>query len=116
MGNVNLPAPVAYAGGALCLLAGYLIGVVAGPEPSGQTTAEVVSFEPATDALCLTGEAVADEPSASGGLLCGTWRQTEASSTPREGDAFRFVTLTSQEGESGSDGRKVTFIYGDVVR
>ena len=30
MGNVNMPTPVALAGGALCLLAGYLVGTLLG--------------------------------------------------------------------------------------
>ena len=32
---------------------------------------------------------------------------------PREGDTFRFVTLTSQDAGSGET---AVFIYGDVVR
>ena len=41
MANINLPVPVAVAGGCLCLLGGYLIGAVAGPQASDPTVATV---------------------------------------------------------------------------
>lgn len=112
MGNINMPAPVAFAGGALCLLGGYLVGVVAGPDTNDRTTAEVVSFEPGNEELCLTGDAVADQPRAEDGVLCGTWRRGIGSETPQAGDAFRFVVMTS---ESAADDDAATYIYGDVV-
>jgi hypothetical protein len=112
MSNVSLPTPVALAGGALCVLGGYLIGAVLGPDTSDRTTAEVVSYEPDTDELCLTGDAVADAPGADEGVLCATWQRTSGS-TPEQGDVFRFVTMTSEGGEADET---VTFIYGDVVR
>ena len=43
MGNVTLPTPVFVAGGALCLLAGYLVGTVAGPEKPECAIATVAS-------------------------------------------------------------------------
>ena len=113
MGNVNMPAPVAVAGGALCLLGGYLIGVVAGPDTTSRTTADVVSYDPDDRELCLGGGAVSELPEAEGGVLCGTWQRTSGARTPVEGDDFRFVTMTSQDG--GSD-ETVVFIYGDVER
>ena len=112
MGNINMPAPVAFAGGALCLLSGYLIGVVAGPDTQGQTTAEVVSFERRTQKLCLTGADVADRPEAEEGVLCGTWRHGTDFRLPEPGQTFRFVVMTSR-GESDED--RATHIYGDVV-
>ena len=45
MGNVNLPTPVALAGGAICLLGGYLVGVLAGPDTASRTTATVASYD-----------------------------------------------------------------------
>ena len=60
MANVTMPTPVALAGGALCLLGGYLVGVVAGPDTEDTDTATVVSYDGDSDRLCLTGEAVAD--------------------------------------------------------
>ena len=112
MGNVNMPTPVALAAGGLCLLGGYLVGVVAGPDTTARTTAEVTSYDRATERLCLGGEAVRDLPEASEGEVCGTWRHNQGAATPREGDRFRFVTMTSRD--SGSEETAV-FIYGDVV-
>lgn len=113
MGNVNMPTPVALAGGALCLLGGYLIGVVAGPDTTARTTAEVVSYDRGTAQLCLQGEAVADVPGATDDEVCGTWRHRQGSSVPTEGDTFRFVTMTADEPD---DEEPVVYIYGDVVR
>jgi hypothetical protein len=110
MANVNLPAPVAIAGAVLCVLGGYLVGVVAGPDTTSRTTAEVVSYDPVGHELCLTGEAVADLPQTDDGELCGTWRSSQRNPRPRQGDEFRFVVMT-REGE----GSVSTFIYGDVV-
>ena len=56
MGNVTLPTPVFLAGGALCLLAGYLVGSVVGPDTPDRTTAEVVSYTTSTSRLCLKGD------------------------------------------------------------
>ena len=110
MANVNLPAPVAFAGAALCALGGYLIGVVAGPDTTSRTTAEVLSYDQDSRELCLTGDAVADLPEAGDGRLCGTWRSAQRSPAPRRGDQFRFVVMSSE-----GQGEVSTFIYGDVV-
>jgi hypothetical protein len=113
MGNLTVPTPVAVAGAALCVLGGFVIGVVAGPDTTPASTAEVVSFDADTEELCLGGEAVADLPEADDGRLCGTWRHSASARSPREGDAFRFVTMTS----AADDGQgAVTYIYGDVQR
>ena len=113
MSTVSLPTPVALAGGALCVLGGYLVGVVLGPDTTARTTAEVVSFDPETDELCLTGDAVADEPATEDGVLCAAWRGDTNGPAPEPGDVFRFVTMTS-EGDEAEE--TVTFIYGDVAR
>ncbi len=114
MGTLSLPTPVAVAGGALCALGGFVVGAVAGPETTTRSTAEVVSFDPGSDELCLGGDAVAELPEADDeGVLCGTWRHTASAREPREGDAFRFVTMTSAA--DGGEGA-VTYIYGDVER
>ena len=113
MGNVNLPTPVALAGAGLCLLGGYLVGVVAGPDGQPETTAQVESYDATNEELCLSGDAVADTPDAEDGILCGTWRHDADAPTPREGDEFTFVAMTSNR---SADGEKATFIFGEVVR
>lgn len=110
MGNVNMPTPVAVAGGALCLLAGYLVGAVAGPDTKTRTTAQVQSYDATTQELCLTGEGVVDQPGAADGTLCGLWRRPTGEAVPKEGDDFRFVSLNSSRGDDS-----VTYIYGSVV-
>ncbi|WP_147455875.1 hypothetical protein [Nocardioides mangrovicus] len=113
MANTTMPTPVLVAGGALCLLGGYLVGVVAGPDTPQRTTAVVSSFTAAGDRLCLKGEAVKDADGAEDGVLCGTWRRSAASSsTPVKGQEFRFVLVRGQD----SDRKPATLIYGDVVR
>jgi hypothetical protein len=114
MGNVTLPTPVAVAAAALCLLGGYLVGVVAGPGENETATAEVESYHASDGRLCLRGDAVADLEGADDGVLCGTWRRTQGAVTPHAGDEFTFVTLTSSAG--GEGGERVTYIYGDVAR
>ena len=113
MANVTMPTPVALAGGALCLLGGYLVGVVAGPDTEDTDTATVVSYDGDSDRLCLTGEAVADAAESDEGELCGQWRRIDGGPDPREGDQFRFATLSSDPGDAGD---VTTLIYGDVVR
>jgi len=110
MGNVNLPTPVAVAGGALCLLAGYLVGAIAGPDTASRTTAEVKSYDSGSGELCLTGDAISDQPGADDGELCGVWRRTSGDRVPRDGDAFRFVSVVSSSGDNSA-----TYIYGSVV-
>ena len=115
MGNVTLPTPVFLAGGAFCLVAGYLAGVVVGPEGHRTNTATVVSFDSNTAKLCLKGDSVTKEPGVSdAGVLCGTWSHSTGSITPRQGDTFRFVTMDTS-GVKGSKPRDTTVIYGTVV-
>jgi hypothetical protein len=115
VGNVTLPTPVFVAGGALSLLAGYLIGVVAGPDTPDRTTATVVSFDPTDNRLCLGGDGVKDVSGVDDqGHLCGTWRRTSGSVTPGRGDRFRFVTLVDRDPSSGATATR-TVIYGNVV-
>ena len=113
MGNVNLPTPVALAGGAICVLGGYLLGAVAGPDAAGQSTATVVSYDAGTGRLCLRGDGIdGQEGKVVDGRLCGTWRRTSGSAAPDPGDRFRFVSLSP----GSVDGHQpVTQIYGDVV-
>lgn len=111
MADVSMPAPVAVAGAALCVLGGYLVGAVTGPEAADQSTAEVVGYDAGTGQLCLAGEAVEGEEDAEGAELCGTWRHRVDQQDPAPGDRFRFVTMTSDDG----GGESVTYIYGDVV-
>ena len=115
MGNVTLPTPVFVAGGALCLLAGYLVGSLVGPDTPERTTATVVSFDPDKSRLCLEGEAIEDQEGADPeGQLCGTLRRTPNSGLPREGDEFRFVSV-STSGELDGRTEQQVVIYGDVV-
>ncbi len=110
MGNVNMPTPVALAGGALCLLAGYLVGVVAGPDSTSRSAAVVTSYDTKSSKLCLTGSGVDGEPGAKDGVLCGLWRRSAGDTIPREGDAFRFVSEVT-----GPDSASATYIYGAVA-
>jgi hypothetical protein len=113
---VSLPTPVVIAGGAVCLVAGYLIGTVAGPSTPHPTTATVVSFEAKTSHLCLEGKAVKDDKSVdSDGVLCGVWSHSTGASLPRKGDKFQFVaqdTATSNKRQP----RYSTVLYGTVVK
>lgn len=118
MGTVHLPTPVAFAGGALCALGGYLLGVVAGPDTAERTTAVVVRYDASTSELCLSGDGVqGQEGAVTDGVLCGTWRRTSgATAEPRTGDTFRFVSLSTGPGDDAPEGqRPTTVIYGDVV-
>lgn len=116
VGNVTLPTPVFVAGGALCLVAGYLIGTVAGPDTPSRATATVVSFDAKTSELCLEGDSVKDEKAADeNGVLCGTWSHSADATRPRRGDTFRFVAMDTS-GVKGSEPRSSTVIYGTVER
>jgi hypothetical protein len=119
MGNVNLPTPVALAAAGICVLGGYLIGAVAGPDTPSRTTATVESYDAENDRLCLRGDTVEGQEGATDeGTLCGTWRRTQSSQpVPEPGDRFRFVSMVvdaSREGEPEAAG-PITVIYGDVV-
>jgi len=114
VGNVTLPTPVFLAGGAFCLLAGYLSGAVVAPHHQRGQTATVVSFDSGTAKLCLGGDAVKDEPGVKDAMLCGTWSHSPGSVTPQKGDTFRFVTMDTS-GVKGSRPRDTTVIYGTVV-
>jgi hypothetical protein len=111
MGNLTVPTPIAVVGGGLCVLAGYLVGLATGSEPSTPLTAEVASFERSNDRLCLSGAAVEDHAESVDGELCGTWRRTAHVAAPRVGDSFRFVTMSGESRESGEE--TLLFIYGE---
>lgn len=119
MGNVNLPTPVALAGGALCILGGYLLGVVAGPSAPSQSTAVVDSYDPANGRLCLGGDTISGQEGVTeDGLLCGTWRRSVGGSRlPEPGDRFRFVSVVVEQPPSNEDREAgpTIVIYGDVV-
>lgn len=118
MGNVTMPTPVALAGGAICILGGYLLGVVAGPSAPTRATATVASYDQGDGRLCLTGDGVEEQEGVDDeGRLCGTWRRTVGSSTlPEPGDSFRFVSVVvDQPPESRGGQGASTVIYGDVV-
>ena len=113
VGNVTLPTPVFVAGGAFCLLAGYLGGAVVG-RPDGDDTAKVVSYDSSTAKLCLEGDSVEDEPGFDDGSLCGTWSHSTGALRPTKGDTFRFIVMDTS-GVKGSKPRATTVIYGTVV-
>jgi hypothetical protein len=115
VGNVTLPTPVFLAGGAFCLVAGYVAGAVVGPHTERGQTASVVSYDSGTAKLCLEGDSVDDEPGVDDGVLCGTWSHTTGSATPDKGDTFRFVTMDTS-GVKGSKPRDAVVIYGTVVK
>lgn len=110
---MNLPTPIVIAGAGLCLLGGYLIGVVAGPDTPDRTTGIVESYDSDTRELCLSGDSVEDLEGAEDGQLCGTWRHTSAEETPSEGDEFRFVSTVSERQAGAED--DVVFIFGEVA-
>jgi hypothetical protein len=115
VGNVTLPTPVFLAGGALCLVAGYLVGSVAGPDTPARTTASVVSFDRTSSRLCLHGGSTKDQKGAgSDGTLCGTWRESRGAQTPVKGDRFRFVSI-SNSGDADGHHQDQVVIYGDVL-
>ncbi len=120
MGNVNLPTPVALAGGAFCVLGGYLLGVVAGPDTVSRTTAVVASYDPASSRLCLEGDGIdGQEGAVVDGQLCGTWRRTGSDQAePHVGDTFRFVSLSVRDPkDTVPEGQQpATVIYGNLVR
>jgi hypothetical protein len=115
VGNVTLPTPVFLAGGALCLVAGYLVGAIVGPDTPSRTTAQVVSFDSGTEKLCLEGAAIKDQDGVdSSGQLCGTLRRTASTRVPVKGDDFRFVSVESS-GEVDGKPKQQIIIYGAVV-
>jgi hypothetical protein len=115
VGNVTLPTPVFLAGGALCLVAGYLAGAVTGPGTPDRTTGQVVSFDTTKSRLCLAGDAIKDQEGADpDGTLCGTLRRTPNGALPRKGDDFRFVSVRTSTVVQGKTEQQVV-IYGDVV-
>ncbi len=113
MANLNLPTPVVLAGAGLCLLGGYLIGVVAGPDTPERTTGIVDSYNSRTNELCLSGDAVGDQEGANDdGELCGIWQRTTTARMPRKGDSFRFVSKVSAQQSTPDDDR--ILIFGEV--
>ncbi len=115
MGNVTLPTPVFLAGGALCVVAGILVGSVLVPDTPARTTAKVVSFDVSNSQLCLEGDAIEDQEGVdSDGRLCGTLRRTPSAEIPRKGDEFRFVSVRTSDEVAGKTEQQIV-IYGDVV-
>ncbi|MCW2756414.1 MAG: hypothetical protein JWO46_160 [Nocardioidaceae bacterium] len=97
----------------MCLLAGYLVGAVTGPDTPERTTATVSSYDTGTGRLCLTGDAVKGQDGADkDGTLCGLWRRgNNVNDVPEKGDKFRFVSVKSKD----SAQQRTNVIYGDVV-
>ncbi len=125
-----MPTPVAVAMGALILLAGYLLGVVAGPDGPERTVGTVESFDAAGSVLCLSGddvaaldEAASDVADESGDddLLCGRWERSAGSERPSAGDEFRFVVVRTTDApadeatDDPDDASGRVLIYGAVV-
>jgi hypothetical protein len=112
---VTLPTPIFVAGGALCAVAGVLVGQVFLPDTPQRTTAEVFSFDASTSQLCLEGDAIEEQEGVDGeGRLCGTLRRTPNARTPRTGDEFRFVSVRNSREVDGKTDEQIV-IYGDVV-
>ena len=115
VGNVTLPTPLFVAGGALCILAGYLAGAVAGSGGADRPTATVASYDADTSRLCLSGEGVQDSAHLDAdSQLCGTWSHSRGWVVPQPGDRFRYVALDRQLAK-GSD-RSGVVIFGTVVK
>ena len=112
---MTLPTPVFLAGGALCVVAGILVGVVLAPDPPERTTATVVRFDSGKSYLCLEGDEIEDKEGVNAdGELCGTLRRTPNSQAPRKGDEFRFDSVRTSGEVDGKTEQQVV-IYGDVV-
>ena len=112
---MTLPTPVFLAGGALCLVAGYLVGSVLGPDTPDRTTGQVVSFDAGKSRLCLKGDAIKGQEGVDpDGNLCGTLRRTPNAKLPRTGDDFRFVSVRTSGVVHGRTEQQIV-IYGDVV-
>lgn len=120
MGNVNMPTPVAVSAGVFCVLGGYLLGVIAGPDKPERTTATVESFDADSGDLCLAGNSIEDQEGVTReGVLCGKWRRTQGADTdPTPGDEFRFVSVVLDMSAKADqeESTPVTVIYGDLVR
>ncbi len=115
MGNVTLPTPVFLAGGALCVVAGILVGSVLNHDTSERRTAQVVSFDQGSSRLCLKSDSIKDVDGAdTDGKLCGTLRRSQNSETPGKGDDFRFVSIRTT-GELNGKSQSQVVIIGDVV-
>jgi hypothetical protein len=113
---VTLPTPVFFAGGALCVVAGMLVGgVVLSPDTPQRTTATVVSYDSSRSRLCLEGDGIKDQEGVDdNGHLCGTLRRTPNSRLPTKGENFRFVSVRTT-GELNGKAQQEVVIYGDVV-
>lgn len=99
----------------MCLLAGYLLGMVTGPNAANPTLAQVASYDSQTQLLCLEGKAATSQDGAKDGELCGVWRRTVSSKIPAKGDDFKFVSV-STSGRFGGETQTQVVIHGDVVK
>lgn len=116
MATTSLPTPVLVAGASLCLVAGYVLGVVVGPEGPDEQTATVASYDAATRELCLEGDAAAAADGADeDGVLCGTWRRGSGQADPVEGSAFRFVSVRASDDPDDEGDPVRVLIYGDTA-
>lgn len=114
VGNVTLPTPVFIAGGALAVLAGYVAGSLVHDSDSGGALSSVVSYQPRTAELCLSGDAPAEHDQADeDGVLCGKWSPSRGAERPVKGDTFRFVAIDRQITEEADESDVV--IFGTVV-
>lgn len=115
MATTSLPRAVLVAGAAMCLLAGYVLGMAIGAGSPERDTGVVESYDAQTDELCLGGGSVSSAEGADGDLLCGTWRRGSGSSRPREGEDFRFVSIRASDDPDDDEDPVRVLIYGDVV-
>ena len=117
VGNVTLPTPVFLAGGALCVVAGMLVGGVVALPRHARTAprARWSATTPSRSRLCLEGDGIKDQEGVDdNGHLCGTLRRTPNSGLPVKGDDFRFVSVRTT-GELNGKAQQEVVIYGDVV-
>lgn len=102
----------------MCLLGGYLLGVVAGPDTPDLTTGVVESYDRNSLRLCLSGETVEEQEEVNeDGQLCGRWRRSAGATDPEVGQQFRYVTIRTSDAPEGEDAElsRQVLIYGDVV-
>lgn len=113
--TTRLPRAVLVAGAAMCLLAGYVVGMAVGSGSPSRATGVVQSYDADSDELCLGGGTVSSAAGADGDVLCGTWRRGSRSPVPEEGDEFRFVSFRASDDPDDDKDPVRVLIYGDVV-
>ena len=104
--------------GAICLLGGYLVGVLAGPDTTSRATATVVSYDSGTARLCLGGDGVQGQAGLDkdGELLRDVASRRVLQHAARRGEVPLRDLRAGGTGDAASGDGPVIVIYGDVLR